>query len=132
MLSETQAGFEAVSLTKQVNDGQIDALERTSSRPFLFESEILPTESMVNDLWQGLIEAGITFENPQIGEVRIVDGQSYLFFSRAWEVETWFKNYVKDPAYLVFLDTEDQQLVFVLDRNRKNPRRILGFGEVRE
>jgi hypothetical protein len=132
MLSESQAGSEALKITGKVNNGQVDSLAGSSSRPFLFEAEILPTQSMLNDLWQGLIEAGITFDNPTVREVKVVDGDSYRVFAQTWEVETWFKNYVKDPAYLVFLDTSDQQLVIVLDRNRKNPRRVLGFGEVRK
>ena len=132
MLSETQASAKAVAVTGQVNRGEADTLTGTSSRPFLFESEILPSEAMLNDLWQGLIDAGVTFDNPRVREVRVVDGDSYRVFAETWEVETWFKNYVKDPAYLVFLDTDDQQLVLVLDRNRKNRTPIMGFGEVRQ
>ncbi|MDC7218486.1 MAG: hypothetical protein PQJ59_00995 [Spirochaetales bacterium] len=131
MLFESQAASEAVKITGQVNDGKADTLIGTSSRPFLFESEILPSESMLNDLWQGLIDAGVTFDDPQVREVRVVDGESFKVFAETWEVETWFKNYVSQPAYLVFLDTQDQQLVIVLDRNRKNDRPLMGFGEVR-
>ena len=131
MISEEQASAKAIAVTGRVNRGEADTLTGTSSRPFLFESEILPSEAMLNDLWQGLIDAGVTFDNPQVREVRVVDGESFRVFADTWEVETWFKNYVKDPAYLVFLDTEDQQLVLVLDRNKKNSRPILGFGERR-
>ncbi len=130
MRTESQAGAEALSLTGRVNRGEADILTGTSSRPFLFESEILPTEAMLNDLWQGLVDAGVTFDDPRVREVRLVDGESYRVFADSWEVETWFKNYVKEPAYLVFLDTRDQQLVIVLDRSKKNKRPYLGFGEV--
>lgn len=131
LLNENQAGAEAVSLARQVNAGQVDALAGTSSRPFLFEGEILPTEAMLNDLWQGLTDGGVTFDDPTVREVRVVDGESFKVFANSWEVEVWFKRYVPDPAYLVFLDTAEQQLVILLDRNRKNPRRVMGFGEVR-
>jgi hypothetical protein len=130
MMSESRAASEALSITGKVNRGDGDKLIGSSSRPFLFESEILPSEAMLNNLWQGLIDGGVYFDNPQVREVRVVDGESFRVFAETWEVETWFKNYVTDPAYLVFLDTEEQQLVILLDRDKKNKTPILGFGEV--
>ncbi len=132
MRTENQAAAEALALTGYINQGETDTLMGSSSRPFLFESEILPTEAMLNDLWQGLIDAGVRFDDPRVREIRVVDGESYRVFADSWEVATWFTNYVSDPAYLVFLDTADQQLVIVLDKNKKNKQPYLGFGEVRE
>lgn len=132
LINEREAGLKAVGMAKSVNAGEDRELQKLSARPFLFEGEILPTETMLENLWQGLIDAGVTFDDPQVKEIRVVDGDSYRVFSQAWEVETWFKNYVTEPAYLVFLDTEDQQLVFIIDRTRKSRQKILGFGEVRE
>lgn len=132
ILTESQAASRAVRVTSQVNSGQVDTLMGSSSRPFLFEAEILPTESMLNDLWQGLVDGGVIFDNTSVREVRVVDGESYKVFAQTWEVETWFKNYLSDPAYMVFLDTTDQQLVIIVDQSKKNKTPILGFGEVRE
>ncbi|MDC7223127.1 MAG: hypothetical protein PQJ60_05255 [Spirochaetales bacterium] len=132
LMTESRAASTALALTDSVNEGEADTLIGSSSRPFLFESEILPSEAMLDDLWQGLIDAGVTFDDPQVKEIRVVDGESYRVFAETWEVETWFKNYLSEPAYLVFLDTADQQLVIVLDRNKKNDRPIMGFGEVKQ
>jgi hypothetical protein len=128
-ISTNAAGAEALRLLEMVETGDIDGAVDMTARPFLFESEILVSESLVSDLWSAL--SGVGFSTGELTQVRIVDGDSHQLFDDSWEVRTWMENYTDENTALVFFDWDNRELVVIVDRSPRTERRIQGFGEVR-
>jgi hypothetical protein len=128
-ISTGAAQAEALRFLETVDDGEVGAAVAMSSRPFLFESEILVSEALVTDLWTGL--SGLDFSSGEISGYGVIDGDSYRYFADSWEVRTWLENYTDETTALVFFNWQNRELVIVVDRNARAKQRIQGFGEVR-
>lgn len=128
-ISMKAAGNEALKLLDRVQNSDVEGAMEMTARPFLFESEILVSDALVNGLWDDL--AGIDFSDAQINRFAVIDPESARYFTNSWEVRTWLENYTDESAAVVFVDWQNRQLVIIVDRNIKSKKRIQAFGEVR-
>lgn len=129
-ISEKRVQQETDSFFLALDRGDTEYLSMQTVRPFLFETEILVSPGLVEELWMNL--SSLEFEGAELNRITIVDEDSHRYFSSSWEAEQWFRNYVTDRDALVFYSWKNRELVIVMDRSRKAEARILGFGEVRE
>lgn len=129
-ISEKRVQQESDAFFQALDRGDTEYLSVRTMRPFLFETEILVSAGLVDELWMNL--SALEFSNAEMNRILTVDEESYSIFSNSWEAEQWFHNYVSNEDVLVFYSWRDRELVVVMDRSRSAEARILGFGEVRE
>ncbi|MDC7241281.1 MAG: hypothetical protein PQJ50_13070 [Spirochaetales bacterium] len=102
------AGFSGVvkesnvmDAVENLNSGNAAALVEDSALPFVFDGEILESETQLKLLWNGLTDAGFTIDNPMIVQQRPVASKDSELFSGYWEVQTWFKNLTTEDDFFV-------------------------------
>lgn len=127
-ISQKAAEHEAQDLIAAVDSGELDTAIDMSARPFLFEGEILLSEALVSDLWEGL--SSLDFSQAELSGYTVVDSDSARFFEDSWEVRTWLENYTDETTAMVIFDWNNSQLVLIVDRSVGATQRIMGFGEL--
>ncbi|MBF9017310.1 MULTISPECIES: hypothetical protein [unclassified Oceanispirochaeta] len=83
---------DVLAVIEMMNAGQTEALVESSVLPFVFDGEILESETQINLLWSGLNKAGYVLDNPLILQQRPVMAEDASIFSETWEIKTYFKN----------------------------------------
>ena len=97
-----------------INNGDSETLSTTSVLPFVFDGEILESDTQVRTLWSGLIQAGYKAEAPEVTEFREVSPADAALFSDSWEITTYFKNLLIEGDRLARVKTSSGTLLMVL------------------
>jgi len=129
-VSERTAAAKAGEFLESVDSEDSSLALKLSSRPFLFEGEILVSEGLVSSLYTGLSGKGLS--EAELEHYETLTPENYQPFSDTWEAETWFQNYTDDQSLLVFFDWRNSRLMVLVDRDRRTEHPILGFGEVQQ
>ncbi len=102
------AGFSGVvkesnvmDAVENLNSGNAAALVEGSALPFVFDGEILESDTQLKLLWNGLADAGFSIDNPMILQQRPVTAEDGDLFSQYWEIQTYFKNLITEDDIFV-------------------------------
>jgi hypothetical protein len=116
-----------LKLVTLINQGPAQKLSSISNTPFILDAEIIVLPDDILTMWENLQQAGFKIIAPQIVDIEPVNEKSYREFTKSWEVESFFKNYVADDAVLVHLDADNGQFIFILGQEIEGYTQILGF-----
>ncbi|MDC7235578.1 MAG: hypothetical protein PQJ58_20305 [Spirochaetales bacterium] len=120
-----------MSVVELLNSGNSAGLAEISSLPFVFDSEILESETQIAQLWTGLAAAGFTIDNPEITQQRAVTEEDASLFSEGWEISTFFKNLLSEKDTFVEVQGASTDAYFILRRSRSALEIIAFKGEVK-
>jgi len=110
---------DAMGVIEKINSGQTELLIDSSSLPFVFDSEILESDTLIRNLWTGLVKAGYVVDNPVIIQQRPVLGSDSSFFSDSWEIKTFFKNLMTEDDVFIEAQGVSQRIYMVLRPGEK-------------
>lgn len=102
------------TVIEMMNAGQSDTLVEHSVLPFVFDGEILESETQISMMWTGLKNAGYALDNPVILQQRPVTAEDAALFSDKWEIETYFKNLLSETDFFVEAEGASGSLYLVL------------------
>ena len=123
--------FEKTGLTvaDEINQGMHETLVSQSANPFVFETELLVSDTQLNMFWQGLTASGYSLDAPVVLQNRpIVVGQDYKLFSNSWEIRTFFEKYLNKNDSLVEVQGSDSSCLMII-RKTDQDFEILGWKE---
>lgn len=132
LLTVEQAEELAIDSVTNISEGNVEQLSAESGRPFLFEGEILISESLVNDLWNALAKSGYLLTNPEVVDAITIDSTTPVrFYNESWEVEQWFNNYASENCIMVEVAGDEGALYLIINLDKKsNP--LIGLAEVQD
>lgn len=110
------------SVIELMNAGQSEALVERSVLPFVFDSEILESETQINMFWTGLAGAGYVLDNPVIIQQRPVTVEDAVLFSEHWEIKTYFKNLLSESDIFIEVEGTSGSLFMVLRGSKGGPQ----------
>lgn len=119
-----------LTVTDQLNQGMHESLSDESVYPFVFETEILASDSQIKMLWEGLSGAGYVLDNPEVVLNRVVTVEDSSLFADSWEIKSFFEKYLEDSDRLLQVNGSDRGCYFLLRKQDKNEFEILGWKEV--
>lgn len=110
-------------LLDRLNERDVEHAMEVSRIPFVFDQEIIVLESDVETLWSNLQQAGFSFANHRVREIRPVHPGSYREFGDTMDMEVYFSKYLSEDGTIVRIDTDyGGFLVLVGDRRRGLPQ----------
>ncbi len=110
-------------LLDRLNERDVEHAMEVSRIPFVFDQEIIVLESDVETLWSNLEQAGFSFANHRVREIRPVHAGSYREFGDTMDMEVYFSKYLSEDGTIVHIDTDyGGFLVLVGDRRRGLPQ----------
>jgi len=115
---------DALDVIEIINSGETEQLIESSSLPFVFDSEILESETLVRALWSGLARAGYVIDNPVIVQQRPVEPGDGQIFSESWEVSTFFRKLLSEDDVFVEAESSTQRVYMVLRSGKKGVTEI--------
>ena len=118
-----------LSVTEQLNKGMHETLSEESSYPFLFESEILASESQVKMLWEGLVKAGYSLDAPFVSLNRAVLTEDALLFADSREISVFFDKYIEKKDRIILVEGSDVAFYLLLRKMDKGEYNLLGWKE---
>ena len=114
---------------EHINSGNSEALSVTTVLPFVFDGEILESDTQIRTLWTGLTEAGYKADNPVLSEFREASPADAALFSDSWEIKTYFKNLILDGDMMARVKTSSGSLIMVLRPEKGSGSHIVAFKE---
>jgi hypothetical protein len=121
------ADDDALDIIESLNSSQADVLVDASLLPFVFDSEILDSDSQLRRLWNGLIDAGYLLDAPMVVTRRPVLPSDALVFSENWEIQTYFNNLLTSEDSFVEIQAAGQRVYMVLRSDKKGLVSILAW-----
>ncbi len=114
---------------EHINNGDAETLTSISVLPFVFDGEILESDTQIRTLWTGLADAGYKSSGAEVTEFRKASPADASLFSDSWEIKTYFKNLLVEDDMLVLLKTTTGGLIMVLRPEKGPGSQILAFKE---
>jgi hypothetical protein len=114
---------------EHINKGDSDTLSEVSVLPFVFDTEILESDSQIRSLWSGIIEAGYKAKDPRVKEFRAATPADASLFSDSWEIRTYFKNLILEDDMLARIKTDTGSIILILRPEKGSGSRIVAFTE---
>ncbi|QEN07255.1 hypothetical protein EXM22_04360 [Oceanispirochaeta crateris] len=121
------ADDDALGIIESLNGSQADVLIESSLLPFVFDSEILDSDTQLRRLWNGLIDAGYILDDPVVVSRRPVLPSDALIFSENWEIQTYFNNLLTSEDSFVEIQAAGQRVYMVLRSGKKGHVSILAW-----
>lgn len=115
-----------------INFGEPEELIGLSQPPFVLDGEILFSEGIVSDFWQGFRQSGFLLKDARPVVTEEVSPGTYTRFSESKEMEIFFAKYLVERAVCVDLETAEGVVYLLLGEKKGDHPAILGFkGPVR-
>lgn len=118
------AALEAVQSLNRAEPLFISAM---SSVPFIFDGEILITNSSVSKVWKGISDAGFTVTDPVVTSLSHVAPEDYVLFRNSWELETFFKNKIPRYAYKITIEGLHGEVLMIVYRDKSRSYSLMGL-----
>ena len=112
-----------------INEKDVETLSEASVLPFVFDSEILESDTQVRTLWNGLAEAGYKAAKAEVKEFRSATAADASIFSDSWEIKTYFKNLLIEDDMLARVKTKSGTVFMVLRPGKGEGSSIVAFKE---
>ena len=110
------------TLLDNLNERDVDYAIGVSRTPFVFDQEIVVLERDIETMWNNLRNAGFSFRNHRIVEIRPVHAGSFREFGNTMDMEVYFDRYLAADGTIVEIDTDyGRFLMLVGDRRRFLP-----------
>ncbi|MDA3958817.1 hypothetical protein [Oceanispirochaeta sp.] len=122
---------DTMTIIENLNSGQAEVLIDSSALPFIFDSEILASESQLRLLWTGLIKAGYLLDAPVIQQQRPVQAGDAALFSESWEIKTYFKNILSEEDVFVEINASGRKVYMILRSEKKGRVSIMAWKGVK-
>ncbi len=113
------SGDDALGVVESLNNGNSELLIESTSLPFVFDSEILESDTQIRTLWNGLVSAGYIIDNPVIVQQRPVTAADGNLFSESWEISTFFKRLLGEDDLFIQIDGSSRRIYMVLRPGEK-------------
>ena len=101
-----------------IRSGDIDWIVGVSSRPFLFDGEVLLLERDLRTLWRNLTEIGDVFDEMELLDVGQVTDRTIGYFGDTMEVNAWFTRYAAKRAGYFTVRTKYGTILFLTGKRR--------------
>jgi len=121
-----------LTVTDQINKGMHESLTEESLYPFVFETEILASESQVKMLWEGLTGAGYTLDSPVITMNRPATSEDSSLFSDSWEIGAFFGNYIQKDDRILLIEGSHTSFYLLMRKMEKRQYKLLGWKEAQK
>jgi len=122
-----QSSVTADTVIEAINRGESTYPEQISSVPFIFDGEIVITQSAISRIWTGLVHVGFTLENPVITSISPVISTDYSLFRSSWEMEVFFKNKIPENTYKVTIEGIEGEVLLLLNRVKSKEYSLIGL-----
>jgi len=115
------------NFSQLINAGKAGDLIGMSAVPFLLDREIIVLDGDIETLWNNIVAAGYTVDEPELERGVAVIEESYLEFNDSMEVKVFFEKYAGKKARLLELKTSSGQRLLLLFELTFGGRQIRGF-----
>ena len=117
----------AEDVVQSLNSGDSRLPEEMSVVPFVFDGEIIISNSSVSRIWNGLIDAGFVVTNPVVTAISPVVLEDYSLFRNSWEMEIFFKNKMPQYVYKVTIEGVDGEVLLLMNREKSRTYKVMGL-----
>lgn len=122
-----KSGRAAESIAESIDMGNSTLPAEWSTVPFVFDGEILVSQSTVSGMWNGIVDAGFTLTNPVITSISPVEAGDYPLFRNSWEMEVLFKNKIPKYSYKVTIEGVKGEMLLLMYRNEEKEYSVMGL-----
>lgn len=117
----------AEDIVQSLNKGDSELPEEISTVPFIFDGEIIVSQSSVSRIWNGLINAGFTVTDPEVTSISPVVSDDFALFRSSWEMEVFFKNRIPKYTYKVSIEGVDGEVLMLVNREKSRTYNLMGL-----
>ena len=114
-------------LLNRLNERDAEYAVEVSRVPFVFDQEIIALNGDVESLWINLYQAGFSFADYRLREVRPVRAESYREFGDTMDMHVYFDSYLSEDGTIVEIDTDFGAFLLLIGDRRRGLPQLFGI-----
>ncbi len=114
----SQRSSAAEKVVDLINHPGEEYLEEITSKPFLFDGEIIVLDKDISMIWHNLNRSRFGFRSGEIMDAVPIGADDYTLFADTMEVKTYFSKYLPEDASLVKVKSDSGLYYLILGSSK--------------